>query len=99
VLAQALLFGCVSGILALHPLDATSPLFDAVPILIGANLLLMLLNILPYPRLDGWKAWRLFRWRNLRSIGRRGILRARESRCAPSSLGSNARSAIGTRTG
>jgi Zn-dependent protease len=79
VLAQAALFAAVTALVALHRFDPTSAWADAVPILLSANLVLMVLNILPFPRLDGWKAWQLFRWRNLRSIGKRSILRARES--------------------
>jgi stage IV sporulation protein FB len=46
----------------------------------GVNLLLMIVNALPIPGLDGWEAWRLFHPQNIRSLfvrRRRAALRSR----------------------
>lgn len=73
VLAQGLLLALAA---ALHLL-VSSAILEAF---VYANVYLIAFNLLPLPMLDGWKAWALFRWRNLRLIPyllRRRVLRAR----------------------
>jgi stage IV sporulation protein FB len=46
---------------------------------VEANVYLMVVNLLPFPPLDGAKAWTLFRWERLRSWSRRRMLNVRAS--------------------
>lgn len=41
------------------------------------NFVILVLNLLPVRPFDGATAWKLFRWKNLRRLGRRGTLRVR----------------------
>ena len=41
------------------------------------NFVILALNLLPVRPFDGATAWKLFRWKNLRRVGRRGTLRVR----------------------
>jgi Zn-dependent protease len=47
--------------------------------LVQVNFILILLNLLPFPPLDGAKAWALFRWRDLYVRARRAVLKVRAS--------------------
>lgn len=76
VLAQAV-FVVLLAVVAVTTRAMLPLAADIAETLIYANLALMVVNILPLPRLDGAKAWMLFRWRNLSSWGRRGSLKYR----------------------
>ncbi len=45
--------------------------------LVVPNLLLIIINLLPFPPLDGATAWSLFRWDNLHLWGRRSFFKYR----------------------
>jgi stage IV sporulation protein FB len=71
------------GIVFQLVLGAACMLYKNEPFLgmvFGVNLLLMIVNALPIPGLDGWEAWPLFHPRNVRSLfvrRRRAALRSR----------------------
>lgn len=52
---------------------------ETAEMLIFGNAFLIVVNLLPFRRLDGSKAWPLFRWRNIRSWVRRRTLASRAS--------------------
>ena len=44
---------------------------ESAAMLTASNLFLMAVNLLPLPPLDGYKAWTVFRWRNIQQLRRR----------------------------
>jgi Zn-dependent protease len=59
VLAQALLYGATTALLAVLPLRPGPLLWQFVSVLLTTNLWLIAINLLPLPGLDGAQAWRL----------------------------------------
>jgi stage IV sporulation protein FB len=80
VLGQAVLLGVTELLVrsGMFPPDSVQGgIARAISVI---NVVLAAVNLLPLPRLDGWKAWALFRWRNVRRLGRRsrrGALKGR----------------------
>jgi Zn-dependent protease len=71
ILAQALLLGVGQGLAWLASLAKDSSMGLTLEMLLVINLYVMLLNAIPCPPLDGWQAWRLFRWAHVRALFRR----------------------------
>jgi Zn-dependent protease len=71
VLGQAVLLGVTELLVRSGMLPLGTPPGDVARAVSVINVALAGVNLLPLPGLDGWKAWPLFRWRNLRQLGRR----------------------------
>jgi stage IV sporulation protein FB len=78
VVAQTLLLVAttlVAPVAPSHPLVG-----QVVQTWTATNLLMIALNLLPVRGLDGAEAWTLFRWRNVRALGKRASLEAKRRR-------------------
>jgi Zn-dependent protease len=82
VLAQGVLLGLCEAIGKIAGLHGETTIGQVAETLVAANFVLIALNLLPFPPLDGAKAWALFRWRNLRRLGRQGRRAALKARVA-----------------
>jgi Zn-dependent protease len=71
VLAQLVLLGLAVGVAALTPLGASRWGVELLSAFTGTNLMLIVLNLLPIPPLDGAEAWRLLPQLVARRRGRR----------------------------
>ncbi|MCB9609349.1 MAG: hypothetical protein H6716_22340 [Polyangiaceae bacterium] len=69
VLAQLSVFFVLGGLARLKLLPHTVKEHDLYDALVGANLLIALVNLLPFPGLDGAEAWKLPRFMYLRGKG------------------------------
>ncbi len=77
VLAQAALLVLAEVASQIVPFRSGTAWGQFALTLVGANVWLMAVNLLPFPPLDGAKAWALFRWSNLHFWGRRSVLKVR----------------------
>jgi Zn-dependent protease len=72
VLGQGVLLGITEVIGKTVGLHGETYVGRVAEMLVAANFCLIAINLLPVPPLDGAKAWALFRWRNIRRLGRQG---------------------------
>jgi Zn-dependent protease len=79
VLAQLLLVASAELIARLNGAFGSAFLAGMLSYLTAINLIIIALNLLPIPPLDGAEAWQLFRWRHLARFGRRATLHARKA--------------------
>lgn len=70
VLGQAVLLGVTELLVGSRMLPLGTPPGDVARAVSIINVILAGVNLLPLPGLDGWKAWPLFRWRNVRRLGK-----------------------------
>jgi Zn-dependent protease len=82
VLAQAVLLAVVQGIGQIWGFHDDTLVGQIAKTLIAANVFLMAVNLVPFPPLDGAKAWMLFRWRNLKTLAKRSRRAALKARAA-----------------
>jgi Zn-dependent protease len=79
VLAQLLLVTSLELIARLNIAVGSALLAEMLSYMTAINLVIILLNLLPIPPLDGAQAWQLFRWQHLARFGRRATLHARKA--------------------
>jgi Zn-dependent protease len=80
VLGQAVLLAVTEVIAKTVGLHGETYVGQVAEMLVAVNFVLLAINLIPVPPLDGAKAWALFRWRNIRRLGRRArgaMLKAR----------------------
>jgi Zn-dependent protease len=70
ILAQALLLGVGQCAAWLSTVARDTSMGATLEMLLAMNLYILLLNAIPCPPLDGWEAWRLFRWTHLNAFVR-----------------------------
>src|SRR5262249_43925839 len=80
VIAQAGLFAATNLLVSVFPALMHTKMRQALEMFLGANLLLIALNLLPIARFDGREAWALFRWTNLSRAWSRWQKKARAFR-------------------
>jgi Zn-dependent protease len=71
ILGQAVLLVGAQGAAWLATLTGDARIGEVAATTLTINAYVMLLNAIPCPPLDGWEAWRLFRWSHLRMLLRR----------------------------
>jgi len=76
VLAQVMLLALLEGLFFLRGI-APVWLLGFAATLTAVNMYIGCFNLLPIPPLDGWEAWKLFRYSNLSMWWRRGTLNLR----------------------
>jgi Zn-dependent protease len=77
VLAQAVLLAIALPLQLLAPLPPIAFVHELLYALVSINLMIMALNLIPFPPLDGAEAWKIVRlWRERR--GRRAVRAARD---------------------
>lgn len=80
VLAQGVLMAITEVVGRIAGLRGQTFVAQVAEMLVASNFYLMVLNLVPLPPFDGAKAWALFRWRNVKRLGRQGrrtVLKAR----------------------